>query len=252
MSEAMEEIQRLTNEVESLQAVDADREKHFALLKEREVELNRQLDRTTEARDRFRDSLYRLADIVGLTGNRCFSPEAVERQAKYELATIREERERLKDFVITLEGRVDDCAEEVISLEARLKEAEGERDRATARLEEAREHRDQEQAEIERLKKAAVGCDHRIFGCPVVTPQEVDLLDPVEAYIETAPSTDFGEGVTCPLCKGGFIRLSELPFGDSRVRCAYCNHAFDVRREPDQDAADEADARVEVTDEEGD
>jgi len=98
MSEAMEEIQRLTNEVERLQAVDADREKYFALLKEREVELNRQLDRTTEARDRFRDSLYRLADIVGLTGNRCFSPEAVERQAKYELTTL---RGRVQD----LEGR---------------------------------------------------------------------------------------------------------------------------------------------------
>lgn len=41
-------------------------------------------------------------------------------------------------------------------------------------------------SEVGRLKKAAVDCDHRVLGCPVVTPDEVDLLDPAEELLEEA------------------------------------------------------------------
>ena len=87
MSEAMEEIQSLRDEVEKLKAVNADREKRFALYKEKVVEIEQQFDIAISERNRFNASVNRIAEIVGLSG-----------KAKYELATL---RERVKD----LEGK---------------------------------------------------------------------------------------------------------------------------------------------------
>jgi len=138
VSEAMEEIQRLRTEVKR-------GTEYGEYMNTQTKELNRQLEGMTKARDRFCDSINRLAEIVGLSGKRCFAPEAVERKAKFELATLRERVVELEVFrtkimedrdrlaasraerggeVIEVEQRNESLRLQIASLKERLKEVE--------------------------------------------------------------------------------------------------------------------------------
>lgn len=192
MSEAAEEIQRLTAENEDLET---------------------RLAGMTEARDRYCESINRVAEIVGLSGKQSFAPEAVERQAKYELATLREERDHWRSEA----GRISDAALR------RFKKGED---------------------EVLRLKKAAVECDHRVFGCPVVTPEEIDLLDPAEIPLEekegsaevygpgTIPGIDPSEEVVLSDATGpvvaeragtGFVVADDEDDEEQPIICSLCS-----------------------------
>lgn len=70
------------------------------------------------------------------------------------------------------------------------------------------------------------------------------LDDHVAKILEGHTTESTPLGVTCPECRRGFIRWSELPAGDTQVRCAYCNHVMDVRKELSPEAEGEVDARV--------
>lgn len=302
MSEAMEEVQRLTEEVDRLtKQVVSDAE----ILRSAEkvalelMRVNTELDGMTAARNRFCDSLNRIAEIVGLSGKDSFAPEAVERKAKYELATLRERVGELEGKRFPIQGGPSlpwrmigphdrQCrynhAQTLEELARRgglspsealavlddvtwcksewgnfTSDGKGDHPKAIAAREELERRRaafedeaielrgeiaalkeyrtsvcpeergpddagftqeeayfwkqiaEQHGAGVLALQRAAANCEHRVFGCPVVTPEEVDLLDPTESPLEGESNKEvYGPG-TIP----GIDSSEEVVLGDA-------------------------------------